>query len=143
MRERKIVFAATIASLLMLLDGCTPLTGIDIHDRLSLFINELNAADRSAINSHFDQALTQDLPLMDAAWWNANFPVPPDDAHAYAITLFDYVDPSNVVASIMGPPAFNSNTGLPRNAVFVMSREGADMFIQQLFLDLSSIALIR
>jgi hypothetical protein len=119
------------------------MTGIDVHDRVSLFINQLNAADRSTINAHFDQALTLNLPLMDSAWWNTNFPSPPDAAHLYSITLFDYSDPANVVAAITGPPAFNSNTGVPRNAVLVMSRAGTDVFIEKLFLDLSGTALIE
>jgi hypothetical protein len=142
MNGRMSLYRGLAASLLVLLGGCSPI-GVDIYDRLSLFIVNLNAADRSTINSHFDQALTLDLPLMDAAWWTANFPSPPDGDHAYSITIYDYADPAGVHAVIMGPPAFNSYTGLPRNAVLVMSRVGTDWFIEQLYLDMSSTALIH
>jgi hypothetical protein len=142
MSRRRAFFAITITSLLVLLGGCS-LLGIDIQDRLTMFITVLNAADRSTINAQFDQSLTQNLPLMDATWWNTNFPMPLDTDHLYTITIFDFSDPANVLASIMGPPAFNSNTGVPRNAALVMSKEGTDWFIQQLYLDMSSTALIR
>jgi hypothetical protein len=138
----RVFFAIAIASLLVLLGGCS-LLGVDIQDRLSLFMTTLNAADRSAINAQFDQSLTQNLPLMDATWWNTNFPSPPDTDHLYTITILDFSDPTNVIANIMGPPVFNSNTGTPRNAVLVMSKVGTDWFIQQLYLDLSATALIR
>lgn len=142
MSRRRAFFATTIVFLLLLLGGCS-LLGIDIHDRISMFISALNAADRSTINAQFDQSLTQNLPLMDATWWNTNFPLPLDTDHLYSITLLDYSDPANVLASMMGPPAFNSNTAVPRNAVLVMSREGPDWFIEQLYFDMSSTALIR
>jgi hypothetical protein len=108
-----------------------------------MFMTTLNSSDRSTINSNFDQSLTTNLPTMDAAWWSANFPVPPDADHNYGITLLDYSDPANVVATIMGPPAFNSFTGAPRNAVLVMSKAGVDWFIERLYLDGSSIPLIQ
>jgi hypothetical protein len=142
MRKKNIAFAATIITLLLMLGGCNQL-GVDIQDRLSMFVSELNATNRSTINAQFDQSLTQDLPLMTATWWNTNFPLPLDSDHLYGITLLDYSDPTNVVATISGPPAFNMDTGLPRNAVFVMSKEGIDWFIEQLYLDGSSTALIR
>jgi hypothetical protein len=141
MIRRKILVAAIVASL-ALLGSCSEL-GIDIQDRLSMFVSLLNATDRSTINSQFDQSLTQDLPIMNAAWWNTNFPWPLDANHLYSLTLLDYSNPANVVATIMGPPAFNSDTGLPQNAVFVMSKEGIDWFIEQLYLNGSSTALIR
>jgi hypothetical protein len=141
MMRKKILLAAIVASL-ALLGSCSEL-GIDIQDRLSMFVSLLNATDRSSINSQFDQSLTQDLPIMNAAWWNTSFPSPLDANHLYSLTLLDYSNPANVVATIMGPPAFNSDTGLPQNAVFVMSKEGIDWFIEQLYLDGSSTALIR
>ena len=141
MSRRRAFFATTMVSLLVLLSGCS-LLGVDIQDRLFQFMSVLNAADRSAINAQFDQSLTQNLPLMDATWWNTNFPSPLDTDHLYTLTIFDFSDPTNVIASIMGPPAFNSNTGTPRNAVLGMSKAGNDWFIQQLYLDMSGTALI-
>ena len=142
MSRRGAFSAAAVVFLLILLGGCS-LLGVDIQDRLYVFMNTLNAADRSALNAQFDQSLTQNLPLMNATWWNTNFPSPLDTDHLYALTILEFSDPTNVRASIMGPPAFNSNTAVPRNAVLVMSREGTDWFIQQLYLDMSSTALIR
>jgi hypothetical protein len=143
MSRKSFLSAAIVASILLVLLGGCSLLGIDLQDRLSLFISLLNASDRSTINAQFDQSATQNLPLMDATWWNTYFPSPPDTDHLYTITLLDYSDPANVLATIMGPPAFNSNTGVPRNAVLVMSKEGTDWFIEQLYLDMSSTALIR
>jgi hypothetical protein len=142
MKARAVFFAAGLAGGLALLVGCGPF-GLDIHDRISIFAAELNASDRSSLNSNFDPALTQNLPTMDATWWNTNFPAPPDTDHAYGITLLDYSDPANVVAAIRGPPAFNLNTGVPVNAVFVMSKTGADWFIERLYLNGSAVALIQ
>jgi hypothetical protein len=141
--RRPIVVAASGALLLVFVLGSCSIAGVDIRDRLAMFATTLNSTDRSAINSDFDQSRTQDLPLMNAAFWNTNFPPPPDSDHLYGITLLMYSDPTNVVATIMGPPAFNLYTGVPRNAVFVMSKEGLDWFIQQLYLDGSSTALIK
>ena len=126
----------------MLLSTCSPF-GIDIHDRLSLFVTTLNAVDRSTINDHFDATVVAMIPTMDATWWNTNFPSPPDADHVYGITLLDYSDPANVVATLMGPPLFNLSLGTPRNAVLVMSREGADWLIARLYLDGSAVALIQ
>ncbi len=144
MRARHVLPAAILAaSSLLSLGGCAQF-GVSVQDRIAMFVNDLNAADRSSINTEFDQALTKDLPLMDAAWWAANFPAPPDADHLYSITLLDYSDPANVLATIMGPPAFNVDTGLPRNAVLVMSGGGAGgWFIEQLSLDGSATALIQ
>jgi hypothetical protein len=143
MRGRIVVRATLLGCLLIvLLGGCTPY-GIDIHDRLSLFATVLNAADRSAINDQFDQSATQNLPAMDATWWDNNFPSPPDSDHAYSITLLDYSAPTGVVALIRGPPAFNSNTGAPVNAVFAMTQVGSDWFIWQVSLNGSSTPLIK
>ena len=103
----------------------------------------LSSLDRSTINANFDQSLTVDLSTMNAAWWSTNFPVPPSTDYNYGITLLDYSNPSNVVATIMGPPAFNSDTGIPRNAVFVMSREGLDWYIEQVYLDGSAVPIIK
>lgn len=123
--------------------GTCTLLGTDIHERIDLFIAGLNNSDRSAINSNFDQSLTQNLPTMTPAWWGAFFPVPPDADHLYFASLIDYSNPSNVVATIMGPPAFTSDTGVPLNAVFVMSKEGADWYIQKLYLNGSSTPIIQ
>jgi hypothetical protein len=142
MRTPGAFFAACAAALVLLLGSCAVL-GIDRHDRIASFTAALNSSDRSTINGNFDQALTANLPTMDAAWWSTNFPVPPDSDHTYTVTLLDYADPGNVIAAIMGPPAFNSNTGTPRNAVLVMSRQGIDWFIARLYLDGSSTPLIQ
>jgi hypothetical protein len=141
--SRPIVAATFVALLLVFALGSCGIAGVDIRDRLAMFATTLNSTDRSAINANFDQARTQYLPLMNSAFWNTNFPAPPDSDHLYGITLLDYSNPSQVVATIMGPPGFNLNTGVPRNAVFVMSKEGLDWFIQQLYLDGSSTALIK
>jgi hypothetical protein len=143
MRARHVLSAAILAGLpLLSLSGCS--FGVNVHDRITMFITDLNAADRSSINAEFDQALTKNLSLMDTAWWASNFPVPPDSDHLYSITLLDYSDPANVLATIMGPPAFNASTGRPRNAVLVMSGGGAGgWFIEKLFLDGSATALIQ
>jgi hypothetical protein len=141
MKAGSILLAGSIAVAALLL-GCA-IAGVDTRERISLFASALNSADRSTINSHFDQSLTGNLPTMDAAWWSTNFPGPTDTDHLYSITLLDYADPSNVTATIMGPPAFNLNTGAPRNAVLVMSRVGLDWFIQQIYLDGSAVALIQ
>jgi hypothetical protein len=69
--------------------------------------------------------------------------VPPDADQLYVASLIDYSNPSNVVATIMGPPAFTSDTGVPLNAVFVMSKEGADWYIQKLYLNGSSTPIIQ
>ena len=108
-----------------------------------MFAATLNSPDRSTINANFDQARTVDLPTMDAAFWTTNFPVPPDADHLYSITLVEYAQPTNVVATIMGPSSFNTNTGDPRNAVIVMSREGLDWYIEQVYLDGSAVPLIQ
>jgi hypothetical protein len=135
MSRKYILPAAMIASLLLVfLGGCTPF-GIDVHDRLSMFVTSLNAVDRSTINTQFDTPLVTMIPTLTTAWWNTNFPPPPDPEHAYSVTLLDYVDPANVVATIMGPPLFNGLSGAPLNAVFVMSKEGADWFILRVSLN--------
>lgn len=126
-----------------LLLGSCAIAGVDTHDRIALLAATLNSSDRSTINANFDQSLTVDLPTMNAAWWSANFPLPPSTDYNYGITLLDYSNPSNVIATIMGPPAFNSNTGIPRNAVLVMSREGLDWYIEQVYMDGSTVALIK
>jgi hypothetical protein len=142
MNARAVFLAAGLAVGLGLLVGCSPF-GVDVHDRLSVFAATLNATDRSAINSNFDPTLTANLPTMNAAWWNTNFPSPLDGDHAYGITLFDYSDPANVVAAIRGPPAFNQNTGDPVNALFVMSKVGPDWYIERLYLNGNAVALIQ
>jgi hypothetical protein len=134
MSRRTFITAASIGFLVFLLGSCA-IAGIDTRDRLAVFVTTLNSTDRSTINSNFDQSLTANLPLMDAAWWSANFPGPTDSDHTYGITLLEYSDPANVVATIMGPPAFNLDSGYPRNAVLVMSREGLDWFIEKVYLD--------
>ena len=141
--EIRISRGQLLTGALALLLGSCAIAGIDTHDRLRMFVTTLNSADRSTINTNFDQSLTTSLPTMDAAFWSTNFPPPPDSDHLYGITLLDYSDPTNVVATIMGPPAFNGNTGAPRNAVLVMSREGLDWYVEQLYLDGSSTALIK
>ena len=123
-------------------NACTEL-GTDIQDRINDFAGGLNNSDRSTINANFDQAETKDLPSMSSAWWASNFPPPPDSDHQYRITLIDYSNPSDVVAAITGPPAFNSFTGVPVSAVFVMSKEGPDWFIEQLYLGGSSTPVIQ
>ncbi len=140
--KRAFVLAIIVTSIVLLLGSCA-IAGVDTRDRISLFVSTLNSSDRSTINVNFDQSLTADLPTMDATFWSTNFPIPPDSDHSYGITLLDYSDPTNVVATLMGPPAFNSNTGTPRNAALVMSREGLDWFIQQVYLDGSATALIK
>ena len=133
--------AASIAFLALLLGSCA-IAGVDTRDRLALFVTTLNG-DRSSINANFDQSLTANLPTMSAAWWSANFPGPSDSDHLYGITLLDYSDPTNVVATIMGPPAFNLNQGTPRSAVLVMSKEGLDWFIERLYMDGSTVPFIQ
>jgi hypothetical protein len=142
MRARATMSAVSVALLALLLGGCSLLGG-DIRDRLDLFMTTLNAVDRSTINSQFDQALTTDLPTMDATWWGTNFPAPPDSDHLYGLTVFDFADPAKVTGTIMGPPSFNSNTGVPRNIVLTMSREGTDWFIEKVYLDGSATPLIK
>ncbi len=128
--------------LVLVLDACH-LLGTDVMDRVNSFASGLNNPDRSSINANFDQTLTQDLPTMTATWWTANFPVPPDADHQYSVALLDYSNPSNVVATISGPPAFNSFSGMPVSAVFVMSAEGPDWFIEKLSLGGSSTPIIQ
>jgi len=143
MKGMRILFLALApVGLVLTLDACS-LLGTDIMDRINSFATDLNNSDRSAINANFDQALTQDLPSMTAAWWSSNFPVPPDSNHLYSISLLDYSDPANVVATIMGPPAFNGGTESPINAVFVMSKEGADWYIEKLYLNGSATPIIQ
>jgi hypothetical protein len=142
MRGRSVLALLSAAVLALLLGGCSLLGG-DIRERLDLFMTTLNAADRSTINSQFDQARTTDLPTMDATWWSTNFPAPPDADHPYALTVFDFADPSKVTGILMGPPAFNSNTGVPRNIVLTMSRVGSDWFIEKIYLDGSATPLIQ
>jgi hypothetical protein len=140
MKASSILRAAILLMTLVLILSACSMLGTDIMDRINMFASSLNS-DRSTINSNFDQGMTQLLPTMTTAWWAANFP-PPDANHLYSVALSDYADPSNVVATISGPPLFNGGTGLPVNAVFVMSREGADWFIEQLFLNGSSTPII-
>ena len=135
-------FALASATLVFIIDACS-LLGTDIMDRINAFSTGLNNPDRSAINANFDKTLTQNLPTMTTTWWSTNFPVPPDANHPYIITLIDYSNPTNVTATIMGPPAFNGTTGLPINAVFVMSVEGPDWFIEKLYLNGSSTPIIQ
>ena len=142
MRARPVLLVLPAAMLALILGGCSLLGG-DIRGRLDLFATALNTADRSTINAQFDQAHTTDLPTMDAAWWNANFPVPPDSEHLYGLAVMDFADPSKVIGTLMGPPAFNSYTGTPRNIVLTMSRVGADWFIEKVYLDGSAVALIK
>ena len=142
-RPARLLIGGTLLIVLSAAAGGCKIAGVDIHDRMEAFAVVLNAADRSAVNANFDQSLTQDLPTMDATFWDNNFPSPPDTDHAYTITLLGYSDPSNVTAEIMGPQAFNTTTGIPRSAVFVMTREGLDWFIEQLYLDGSATALIK
>ncbi len=137
-----VIRCAPVAALVLSLGSCT-LLGTDVMDRINSFAAGLNNPDRSTINANFDQALTQNLSVMTTAWWGANFPVPPDTDHLYSIALLDYVDPSNVIATIAGPPAFNSSTGAAINAVFVMSKEGPDWFIQKLYLNGSAAPIIQ
>ena len=129
------------AALAFILDACN-LLDTDLMDRINLFANGLNSSDRSSINANFDPSLTQSLGAMNAAWWASNFPVPPDANHLYSISLIDYSNPANVTATITGPPAFNGGTGLAVNAVFVMSKEGENWFIEKLFLNGSTTPLI-
>ena len=133
-----IMFFAAFAFIL----GACNLLNTDIMDRINAFANGLNNSDRSSINANFDPSLTQSLAAMNAAWWASNFPVPPDANHLYSISLIDYSNPANVTAAIMGPPAFNGGTGLAVSAVFVMSREGENWFIEKLFLNGSTTPLI-
>jgi len=130
------------AAVALVLDACS-LLGIDIMDRINAFSIGLNNPDRSTINANFDQTLTQNLPSMTTSWWSTNFPVPPSANYPYLITLIDYSNPANVTATIMGPPAFNGNTGMPINAVFVMSEEGPDWFIEKLYLNGSGTPIIQ
>lgn len=139
-RVSALVSASIVLALVV--DACT-LLGTDIMDRINSFASGLNNPDRSTINANFDQTLTQDLPSMTVAWWSSNFPVPPDANHLYAITLLDYSNPKNVVATIMGPPAFNSGSGVPVNAVFVMSQEGMNWFIEKISLNGSATPIIQ
>ncbi len=142
MKKRAVLLAVSAAGLGLLLGSCALPPG-DVHARLSAFVDALNNPDRTTINANFDPALTADLPTMDSTWWSTNFPVPLDADHLYGLTLFDYADPANVAGTLWGPPAFNGNTGLPRNVLLVLSRAGSDWLIQQLFLDGSSTALIK
>jgi hypothetical protein len=142
MKVVRVIAAASMAALLLLLGGCA-IAGVDTRDRISMFVSTLNSSDRSTINTNFDQAMTVNLPTMDTTWWSTNFPLPPSTDYNYGITLLDYSDPTNVVATIMGPPAFNSNTGIPRNAVLVMSKAGLDWSIERVYLDGSAVALIQ
>ena len=140
LRKLSPVVMAILAALCM--STCSYL-GVDIQDRVSSFVISLNNPDRSTINANFDQLLTQNLPTMTTSWWAAFFPVPQDANHQYFVTLTDYSDPSNVTGTIMGPPAFTNGTGLPLNAVFVMSREGMDWYIEKLSLNGSSTPIIQ
>ena len=142
MKTRHVLLLIVLfASMALIFDACN-LLNTDIMDRINMFANGLNNPDRSSINANFDSALTQNLAAMNTAWWAGNFPVPPDSNHLYAISLIDYSNPANVIATIAGPPSFNGATGLAVNAVFVMSKEGQDWFIEKLFLNGSASPLI-
>ena len=143
MSVRRIFFLTFATAALAFILGSCSLLGTDMMGRVNTFAGGLNNPDRSTINANFDQGLTQNLSSMTTAWWAANFPVPPDANHLYSISLIDYSNPSNVVATIMGPPAFNSFTGLPINAVFVLSFEGTDWYIEKVYLNGSSTPIIQ
>jgi hypothetical protein len=122
--------------------GSCDLFGISIKNRITAFVDDLNTT-RTEIYTNFDSASTQDYqPIQDITFWNLNFPAPGPAEAPYAITLIDYVDPSNVTGTIVGPPNF-SETGLPRNIKFVMVKVGADYYIQQLFLGDMTNALVK
>ena len=95
-------------------------------DRVNSFASGLNNPDRSSINANFDQTLTQDLPTLTATWWTANFPGPAGNAdHQYSVALLDYSNPSNVVATISGPPGFQLLLGDARERRLRDERRGA------------------
>jgi predicted small secreted protein len=129
MKMRKTIAVVFLSACLMfMLNACNPL-GIDISDRINAFIVELNSSDRSTISSQFDPSLSATLSAFS---WNTAFPVPLDADHQYAITLLDYSNPSNVTATMYGPPLFNAGTGQPLAAVFSMVKAGPDWYIESL-----------
>jgi hypothetical protein len=133
--QKIIPMALTVVCLVLVLNACS-LLGTDVMDRINAFAIGLNSPDRSGIGSNFDQTTT----TLDATFWSTNFAY--STTFPYIVTLIDYSNPSNVTAAIVGPPAFNGNTGLPVAAVFVMNKVGIDWFIQQLYLNGSSTPLI-
>ena len=123
----RVITVLLVICLVLVLNACS-LLGTDIMDRINAFAMALNTSARSDVNSNFDQTTT----TLDATFWSTNFPY--SATLPYTISLIDYSNPSSVTATVMGPPAFNGNTGLPVAAVFVMNKVGMDWFIQQLSL---------
>jgi len=143
MKALRSIFPAVISICGVLSLGTCSFLGTDIQERINSFVSGLNNPDRSAINGNFDQSLTKDLPTMTETWWATFFPVPPDADHQYFISLLDYSNPANVTATIMGPPAFTNDAGVPLNAVFVMNKEGDDWYIEKMYLNGNSTPIIQ
>jgi hypothetical protein len=143
MKRRHVFLLVFFSMTLAVFLGACNLLGTDMMDRVNTFAAGLNNPDRSTINANFDQSLTQNLSSMTPTWWASNFPVPPDANHLYSISLIDYSNPSNVVATMMGPSAFNGGTGLPISAVFVLSFEGTDWYIEKVYLNGCSTPIIQ
>jgi hypothetical protein len=129
------------AALALALAGCS-LLGVSIDDRLAKFQDDLNNPDRSGAYLEFDSSLTSYYTAVKKPeWWDIPFPIPAAGEQQYLITVSDESKSSKVTATISGPPTFSA-TG-PRDAVFVMSQENGDYFIEKIFLDGSTTATIK
>ncbi len=133
-----IAFAALSLVVLAALSSCD-LFGISIQNRISQFVTDLNSSRANLNNDISNSSLDKSAGVLDTLWWETTFPAPGPSDTQYSITLFDYSDPSNVTGTILGPANYSPAAAIK----FVMVKDGADYFIQQIYLDGSPTATLK
>jgi hypothetical protein len=126
-----VLLLGLLAALALLYACNLPVT---IEKRIELFVIDLNG-DRGLVYLNFKPVDPLDADaIKPATFWDITFPS--GDA-PYAIAGLDASDPSNVTGIMTGPspPAFFG----PSPIKFVMVQEGLDWYIQELYLDGSTI----
>ena len=109
---------AIVVALAAILSGCDLFKpSVSIAERIALFQDDLNKADRSQAYLNFNPALTQDYAsLKGLDWWNTNFP-PKGTGSAYSAAVTSQTDASAVLITISGPALY----GPPKNYKLAMA----------------------
>jgi hypothetical protein len=122
----RVVFLFAALALIVLLGfaGCG-LLSVTIEQRISQFVEALNAADRSQVYTNFSSMDTQDYDsIKSATYWDIPFPAGTTGDPLYSVTsTIDPSDPMSVYVTIDGPPDFFG----PKNYMFVMVNDSVGM----------------
>ena len=109
---------AIVVALSAILSGCDLFKpSVSIAERIALFQDDLNKADRSQTYLNFNPTLTQDYASLKGYNWSTPFPLK-GTGSAYSAAVTSQTDASAVLVTIDGGPA---TYGGPKNYKLAMA----------------------